>query len=66
MMATTTSRAMTPAAIHLPLLLFWGRYWSVQATPSQNRSTFGEPPGSGYQPAGWAGPGGCRGPAGLA
>jgi hypothetical protein len=47
-----TITAITAAVIHVPAPRFWGRKWSVQAVPSQNRSTFGEPPGSGYQPDG--------------
>ena len=61
MMTTMTTRAARPTAIHNPRPRFCGRYCSVQAVPSQNRSTFWEPPGSGYHPGGWDGPGGCRG-----
>jgi hypothetical protein len=51
-MAAITTTAATARIIHLFRPLFCGRYLSVQAAPSQKRSTPGEPPGSAYHPAG--------------
>jgi hypothetical protein len=52
MMVAMITRAPSPMAIHMPRRCFRGRYWSLQAVPSQYRSTWALPPGSGYQPAG--------------
>jgi hypothetical protein len=61
MITAIMTTAATPMAIQMARWLFRGRYWSVHACPSQNRSTCADPPGSGYHPAGWGGPGGCLG-----